>query len=98
MMSTLGSSFSTRKLLKGTLAGLLATASMSISMGIGWKLLPRREKYHLPPRLITEEIAERLKVEDKMNEEQLVAATITSHFGYGALFGTLYALFEQELP
>jgi putative membrane protein len=70
---------------------------MSLSMLIGWLLLPGREKYHLPPRLITEEIAERVGLEKHMNESQLVAATVASHFAYGALFGALYALYEGRL-
>jgi uncharacterized membrane protein YagU involved in acid resistance len=33
-----------------------------------------------------------------MSENQLIGLTIFSHFGYGALFGALYALSEQRLP
>ena len=97
-MSIPSSSSSSRKLLKGALAGFVATVPMSLSMLIGWILLPRREKYHLPPRLITEEITERVGIEDEMSEDQLIVATVASHFGYGALVGSIYALFEQRLP
>lgn len=89
---------SIRKLLKGAAAGFIATAPMSISMVIGWMLLPRSEKYHLPPRLITEEITERVGLEDRMDEDQLVGLTIFSHFGYGAFFGSVYALFDNRIP
>jgi uncharacterized membrane protein YagU involved in acid resistance len=88
-----------RKLLKGALAGFIATAPMSISMLVGWRLLPKREKYHLPPRLIIEEITERMGIEAHMSENELVGMTIFSHFGYGAVFGaTYYALFEHQIP
>ena len=97
IMSTLGLGFTSHKLLKGALAGFVATAPMSLTMLIGWMLLPGREKYHLPPRLITEEIAERVGLEKYLNENQLIAATIASHFAYGAAFGSFYALFEQRL-
>ena len=97
-MSIPSSSSSSRKLLKGALAGFVATVPMSLSMLLGWMLLPRREKYHLPPRLITEEITERVGIEDEMSEDQLIVATVASHFGYGALIGSIYALFEQKLP
>jgi putative membrane protein len=70
---------------------------MSIFMVVGWALLPRREQYHLPPRQITEEITERVGLEDDMTEDQLVGLTIFSHFGYGALFGAIYALFEERM-
>jgi putative membrane protein len=71
---------------------------MSVSMLIGWSLLPKREKYPLPPRLITEEITEQAAIEDQMSENQLVGLTIFSHFGYGAAFGAAYALFEGQMP
>ncbi len=87
-----------RKLFKGALAGFIATAPMSISMVLGWRFLPRREKYHLPPRLITGEIAEQVGIEDQMSENELIGLTILSHFGYGAVFGVFYALFENRLP
>ena len=92
------SAVSFRKLLQGAVAGLIATAPMSIFMVVGWKLLPKHEKYHLPPRLITEEITERVGVEDRLNENELIGLTIFSHFGYGALFGWLYTIFEHRLP
>jgi uncharacterized membrane protein YagU involved in acid resistance len=69
---------------------------MSVFMLIGWRLLPRREKYPLAPRLITEEITERAGLEDRMSENELAGLTIFSHFGYGALFGALYALVEKR--
>ncbi|RPI92682.1 MAG: DUF1440 domain-containing protein [Chloroflexi bacterium] len=93
-----GSDFSFRKLFKGAAAGFAATAPMSLTMLIGWTLLPKREKYPLPPRLITEEITERVGIEDDMTEAQLVGLTIFSHFGYGALFGSIYAPLSERLP
>ncbi|HEX2997697.1 MAG TPA: DUF6789 family protein [Anaerolineales bacterium] len=87
-----------RRLFKGAMAGLVATIPMSISMLIGWSLLPRREKYHLPPRLLTEEIAERAGIEGRMSEAELTSASVLSHFGYGALAGSTYALLERKIP
>jgi putative membrane protein len=98
ILFTSESDLSLRKLLKGAAAGFVATAPMSVSMLIGWMLLPRPEKYPLPPRLITEEITERVGLEDRMGEDQLVGLTIFSHFGYGALFGAVYALFDNRIP
>ena len=98
ILSTSGSGVLFRKLLKGAIAGFVATAPMSLSMLIGWRLLPKQEKYHLPPRLITEEISERAGMQDRLGEKELIGLTIFSHFGYGALFGALYALFEHKWP
>ena len=78
--------------------GVLATVPMSLSMLLGWRLLPRHEKYHLPPRLITEEITERVGIADHLSENELAELTIFTHFGYGALTGGLYALVEQVIP
>ena len=98
ILFTSRSDVSLRKLLRGALAGFVATAPMSLSMLIGWRLLPKHEKYHLPPRLITEKITERIEIKDRLSENALVALTTLSHFGYGAFFGWLYALFEQRIP
>jgi uncharacterized membrane protein YagU involved in acid resistance len=95
---TSGSGLSFHKLLKGALVGFLATAPMSLSMVLGWRLLPRRERYHLPPRLIAEKITERLGIDDHLSERKLVGLTVFSHFGYGAVFGAIYALLEHQIP
>ena len=92
------SDVSPQKLLRGALAGFVATALMSLTMLISWQLLPKREKYHLPPRLITEEMTERAGIENRLGENELIGLTVLSHFGYGALTGAAYALFEQRLP
>ena len=98
IMFTHRSGLISHRLLKGTFAGFIATAPMSLTMLIGWLLLPGREKYHLPPRLITEEITARVGLEKYLNENQLIATTIASHFAYGAASGSFYALFEQSSP
>jgi putative membrane protein len=67
-------------------------------MVTGWQFLPATEKYPLPPLQITGQIAGRVGVEDQLSEGQLVTATLLSHFGYGALFGSVYAALEQKIP
>lgn len=88
---------SLHKLLSGAAAGFLATVPMSVAMLIGWRLLPKREKYHLPPRLITEEISEKVGIEKRLGENELIGLTVLSHFGFGALVGALYELFSPRL-
>jgi len=96
-MSTYRSDHSLHTLLKGALAGFVATAPMSLSMVIGWMLLPKGEKYPLPPRLITGRITKQLGIKNRLSENELVALTVLSHFGYGALSGSIYAYFHQKL-
>ena len=75
----------------------MAIAPMSLSMVVGWRLLPGRERYHLPPRLITEEITRRIGVKQRIPEVGLIGLTLFSHFAYGAIFGASYALFEGRM-
>lgn len=63
------------------------------------RALPRRERYPLPPRLITERI-----LTDELHlplglrrEKKLQLATLASHFGYGAAMGGLYAALEPTV-
>jgi putative membrane protein len=92
------SGFPFGKLLKGAMAGFFATAPMTASMLIGWGLLPRHEQYPLPPRLITQEISERVGIQEHLSEPGLKGLTILSHFAYGTVFGAVYALFESKVP
>jgi uncharacterized membrane protein YagU involved in acid resistance len=48
--------------------------------------------------MITEEITERVGMEDHLSEKELIGVTILSHFGYGAAFGAIYSSFEERLP
>ena len=91
------SNFPIDKLLKGAVAGFIGTGPMTASMIIGWRLLPAQEKYPLPPRQITGEVAERLGIEDRMNENELSAISLGSHFVYRALSGALYGLLNGTI-
>jgi uncharacterized membrane protein YagU involved in acid resistance len=89
---------SSHKMLRGAVAGFMGTAPMSSSMLIGWRLLLERERYHLPPRLVTEKIVQRLGLKNRIREQGLLGLSIFSHFAYGAVFRALYALFEHRIP
>lgn len=93
-----GPHLSVRKVLLGAAAGFIATAPMSLTMLLGWRLLPGKEQYPLPPRLITEEIFKRVGLRNHLSDDQLMGLTLSSHFGYGALFGAMYALYEGRIP
>jgi uncharacterized membrane protein YagU involved in acid resistance len=97
-MNVSRANFSFEKVWKGALAGFLGTAPMTASMLLIWKFLPAQEKYALPPRQITGEVAERLDIDDRLSEYTLTAATLASHFGYGAASGALYAFTANKIP
>ena len=85
-------------LLTGAAAGFMATVPMSVAMMIMHKLLPPHEQYPLPPREITEEMAEKAGIEEEMTESEQTAATVVSHFAYGAAVGALYATVAGKMP
>jgi len=88
-----------QSLVEGAVAGVIATVPMSAAMFAMYRLLPRHERYPLPPHLITEEVAERAD-QDELADSETGTAVVTgiSHFGYGAAAGALYPLTFGRLP
>jgi uncharacterized membrane protein YagU involved in acid resistance len=87
-----------RTLLQGSLAGFIATAPMTLFMLATQRFLPKRQRYALPPEIITEDLARRTHVRWHMNKTQVLVATLISHFSYGAAIGALYGLLEKKVP
>lgn len=85
-------------MLQGAGAGLLATFPMTIFMLMAWERLPEREKYPLPPRLITRNVVKQLESPQELGDRKLTALTLLLHFLYGALTGSFYGTFEQWIP
>jgi uncharacterized membrane protein YagU involved in acid resistance len=84
------------RILLGALAGLAATAPMTLAMKLMHEQLPRGERYPLPPRQVTEGIAEKAGVNEHLDEDEREAATWASHFAYGAACGALYGALSGE--
>lgn len=84
--------------LKGTIAGLVGTGPMTAFMLLTQRFLPKGQRYDLPPEIITKELAHRAHVRQHMNKGQILLATTVSHFGYGAVMGTLYSLLAKKVP
>ncbi len=77
--------------LLGGLAGIAATAAMTVAMRRLWRGLPASERYPLPPREITERlVGDRLP--GRRSEATLRHATVAAHFGFGAATGALFPL------
>jgi hypothetical protein len=86
-------------LLIGALSGVLAAIPMTLFMGAAHYLLPKRQRYSLPPRLITLKAAEKVGLGNVIEEEPVYTlATGAAHFGYGADGGILYALLARRIP
>ena len=82
----------------GMLSGFAATAPMTAAMFALHKLLPWFERYALPPRTVTLNLADTADERMAMSKPQRDIATTAAHFGYGAAAGGLYAAIEQRLP
>jgi hypothetical protein len=79
------------RLLFGAIAGFAATAAMTSAMTRLTRLLPRRQRYPLPPR----EIVEALLPE---SDDALVRdTTMLAHFLYGASSGAFLAAVRPPL-
>ncbi len=76
---------------KGTLAGFIATAPMTLAMAAMFHLLPRRQQYRLPPRQVTMRILGTPTVRQQTDERDRSNLTLMSHFAYGAACGAAYA-------
>jgi hypothetical protein len=85
-----------KRILLGALAGLAATGPMTLAMKLMHEQLPREERYPLPPRQVTEGLAEKAGVDEHLGEEGRKAATWASHFAYGAACGALYGAVTGE--
>jgi hypothetical protein len=84
------------RILLGALAGLAATGPMTLAMKLMHEQLPREEQYPLPPRQVTEGLAEKAGVKEHLDEGEREAATWLSHFAYGAACGALYGAVSGE--
>ncbi len=84
------------RILLGALAGLAATGPMTLAMKLMHEQLPRDEQYPLPPRQVTEGLAEKAGVNRHLGDEGREAATWASHFAYGAACGALYGAVSGE--
>lgn len=83
-------------LLRGALAGTLATVPMTIVMTGLFRRLPREQRYPLPPVLITARVARRGALHPLLPPGRLSAAALTAHFAYGAATGALYPMLDRR--
>ncbi|HEX8237245.1 MAG TPA: DUF1440 domain-containing protein [Abditibacteriaceae bacterium] len=83
--------------LAGMVSGFVATVPMTVAMEMMHRRLPRRERYPLPPRQITMNLARKARMQKHLHEEERLIATLAAHFGYGAAVGALYAPLAQKV-
>jgi hypothetical protein len=76
------------RVILGAICGVVATGPMTAAMVLWHRRLPARERYPLPPREITGEVADRAGL--PLTPGALSAATWMAHFAYGGGAGGLY--------
>lgn len=76
-----------RGMLSGAIAGGGAAIPMLVVMEAGFRRLPARERYPLPPREVVEEVSEQTGVPLPAGEEYRIAVTLAAHLGYGMAVG-----------
>ncbi|WP_051140332.1 hypothetical protein [Azospirillum brasilense] len=74
----------------GAIAGLAGTVAMTAAMRAMFRALPEKDRYPLPPRLITDRVVGSTGVMDAMDEPERRDLTLALHYGYGAAAGALY--------
>lgn len=78
------------RLLAGALAGTLGTYTMTVVAEKLFGKLPSEQQYPLPPREITQDVAERAAGRPIDDDALMTDATVSSHFLFGAAAGTLF--------
>jgi uncharacterized membrane protein YagU involved in acid resistance len=83
---------------EGASAGLLATVPMTLFMLAVQRILPHRQRYALPPEILTEKFARKIGLRKQMKKPHLQLASFASHLGFGATAGALYGPLTRSVP
>jgi hypothetical protein len=81
---------------RGGLAGLVATAPMTWTMRAGEQLVPNHSRGRLPPRQITERLLGEAGVKHQLDEQERRALTTLAHYGFGASAGCLLGVVASD--
>ncbi len=85
------------RVVRGGIAGGLATVGMTAAMLLMHRCLPARQRYGLPPELIVDETLERVGLEQPLTQPQFEALAMLAHHGFGVSMGAVYGVLEPQL-
>ena len=85
-------------IITGFVAGVAATAPMTLAMELMHHRLPQHEQHSLPPRKVTMKFADLIGLKQRLREPARQDLTLLSHFGYGGATGALYAPLAHRIP
>jgi hypothetical protein len=80
------------RLLRGGMAGILATVPMTVLMVLWHRRLPFQQRDPLPPAQVTESLLASVDLHDDLAPSQKLPLIFTNRFAYGAAMGSLYGL------
>lgn len=83
---------------RGAVAGLLATGPMTAVMKVLHRRLPWYQRYSLPPRQITMELTKKVGLYHELGESEKRIATLVAHYGYGMAAAVPYVPLTRRLP
>lgn len=83
------------KVLRGSVAGILGTAAMTVAIAAG-KVTYRREP--AAPVEITSRAASKAGIRHELRGDSFTVGWIAAHFAYGAVWGAAFALLRPVLP
>ena len=83
------------RILYGALAGVIATALMTIAISIGERLGLLRTP---PPTQITSNVESRVGLEREPPKPRFTADSVATHHAFGAVGGAVYVLTRPILP
>lgn len=87
-----------QKMIKGAMAGLLATFPMTVFMRTAWRGLAEDEKYPLPPRQITRRLVKEADSDRYIESSSMTRLTLLLHFIFGGTAGSFYGMVEDKIP
>jgi len=82
----------------GSVSGCVATLPMTLAMEVMHRQLPVHEQYPLPPRQITDNLADDVGINPSLDEQSRTQAALVAHFAFGAAMGALYGGLGTRLP
>lgn len=87
-----------RGLVRGAVAGLAATAAMTVAMEWMFRRLPPTQRFPLPPRFLVVRMAARTGATSKMDRRARDRATLVAHFAFGASTGSIFPAIAARAP
>ena len=82
--------FFAHDVVRGGVCGFLATLPMTLFMLLVHRVLPKSQRYAVPPEEITDWMLERTGLRKRMSKTELLGTALVAHFSFGSSAGLIY--------